>query len=167
MNVIPAYKWAQTLLSALQTNGKCPNNEVARKYVNEVVDSKNAVYAIRRDENKESVLTRFGRFTTELNDKIGNQCEIVLGGYLGVELFTQWDKEQRDELTFQVLDECVTEILTLLTRDDGYKDFGKRIETGLNPAQLREALLIICNTPASPFPAELAAVLAGIQQPTK
>jgi hypothetical protein len=151
--VLPAYKWAQTLLSALQINGKCANDEAARKYINEVVDTKNAVYAIRRDENKESVLTRFGRFTNELNNKIGNQCAIVLGGYLGVELFTQWDKEQRDSLVFQVLDECVTEILTS----------NKIIETGLNTSQLREALLVICNTPTSPFPAELAAVLAGLQ----
>ena len=135
----PVNKWASRLIEVLQRCGKCVNSNAANDYVNSVIDKQNVEYQVRLNRfNEEGVLEHFKQFeskwknTLPMNDTVPN----VVGGYLGMELFNRWEKEQKDAIVIGILDNCVEEILDAI----------RPYPIELTQAQMRETLLFIANS---------------------
>jgi hypothetical protein len=141
MKLHPANKWASTLLVVLQKCGKCANENAANEYVNLVVDKHNVDYQVRLNNfNREGVLTHFQQFSQKLTNltPLNDTIPTVLGGYLGMELFNRWEKEQKDAIVIDTLNECAAEIVNAI------ETCGMSISLTL--PQMREALFLIANS---------------------
>jgi len=138
-------KYADRLVSALQRSGKCANALAAFKYVKDVIEKHNETYRIRlKAFEEESVLIRFNRFVNELSCKMGERfIAVVLGGYIGVELLNRWEKEQKDALTEEHLNDACAEI-----KEEIVSEFPMSSE--FTDDELRLAVIAISTTP-SPF----------------